>query len=292
MAEDSGRANGAPDNRGGVEDTATRACVVVLLINGADVGDMTEGPVHDDNLHDGRPHRGEELRREHDTRGHFHVVAELQILSKVQGLGHGNIAIILEHHHGKGPTRHHVTNDELGKNVETELDVGDGLNDANGDKPYDRKQQTDNESPGRKASVPASNHAKGDGNHADEQDYIYDDYVALISIIFRHKWPRGILHTSIPPFFSISVFLHQSHMNVVLLMTSHLELVPDLFAMVKADVDEHSGNGGKRQSVGEGKLRGQKEGRVLLVCCFVKGKVVSKDSRNVVNPAEVVVRLR
>lgn len=101
---------------------------------------MAKGPVHDDNLHDCRPHRGDELRGEHDTRGHFHVMSELQILSKVQGLSHGNIAIILEHHHGKGPARHHITNDELGKNVETELDVGDGLNDADGDNPYYRKQ--------------------------------------------------------------------------------------------------------------------------------------------------------
>lgn len=80
-------------------------------------------------------------------------------------------------------------------------------------------------------------------------------------------------------------------MNVVLLMTSHLELVPDLFAMVKTDVNEHGRNGGKGQSIGEGKLRRQKERRVLLVCRLVKVQVASKDSRNVVNLAEVVVRL-
>lgn len=172
MAEESSRANGTPDNRGCVEDAATGTRIAVLLIIRADVGDMTKGPVHNDNLHDCRPHRGEKLRGEHDTRGHFHVVAELQILSKVQGLSHGNITIILEHHHGNWPARHHITNDEFSQNVETKLDVGDGLDDTDGDNPYNRKQETDNERPGRKASIPASNHAKGDGNHADEQDYI------------------------------------------------------------------------------------------------------------------------
>lgn len=114
VAEDASGSDGAPDDRGRVEDAATRARIAVFLLLIADVGDVTQSPVHDGNLHDSRPDRGQKLRREHDARGHLHVMAELQILGKIQGLGHGNVAIVLEHHHGQGPAGDHVPNDELG----------------------------------------------------------------------------------------------------------------------------------------------------------------------------------
>ncbi|KAH6607395.1 hypothetical protein Trco_003708 [Trichoderma cornu-damae] len=204
VAEDAGGADGAPDDGGRVEDAAAGARVVVLLVHGADVGDVAQGPVHDGNLHNGGPHGGDELRREHDAGGHLHVVAELEVLGKVQGLGHGDVAVVFEHHHGEGPAGNHVADDEFGEDVEAELDA---------------------------------------------------------------------------------------HVDVVLLVAGQLELAPNLLAVVQGDVDEHGGDGGKRQAVGEGELGGQEQGRILLVGGLVEVEVVSEDARDVVNLAEVVVGL-
>lgn len=78
-------------------------------------------------------------------------------------------------------------------------------------------------------------------------------------------------------------------MDIILLVASQLELTPDLFAMVKSNVDENGGNGSKRQSICESKLRRQEQRRILLIRRLVEIQVVSKDSRNVVNLAKVVV---
>lgn len=78
-------------------------------------------------------------------------------------------------------------------------------------------------------------------------------------------------------------------MDIILLVASQLELTPDLFAMVKSNVDEHGGNGSKRQSIGESKLRRQEQRRVLLIRRLIEIQVISEDSRNVVNLTEVVV---
>jgi hypothetical protein len=66
-----------------------------------------------------------------------------------------------------------------------------------------------------------------------------------------------VQHTCIPPIFSIAVFLHQAHVNVVLLVTGHLELLPDLGSVVERNVNNDSGNGGERETVGQGELRGE-----------------------------------
>lgn len=140
VAEDAGRTDGSPDDRRREEDAPVGARVLVWLLGTAHVGDVVDCPVQDADLHNGRPNRGDELRGEHDARGHLHVVAELEILSEIEGLRHGDVSVILEHHHGQGPPRHHVADDELGQDVEAQLDVGDGLDETDGNEPDDGDQ--------------------------------------------------------------------------------------------------------------------------------------------------------
>jgi hypothetical protein len=98
-------------------------------------------------------------------------MAEFEVLGKVQRLGHGNVTIVLEHHHGHGFARNHVTNDELGQYVQPELNVGDTLNKSNGYEPDDGEKEADDKSPRRETCWPGSHNTKGDANHDDEQSW-------------------------------------------------------------------------------------------------------------------------
>ena len=96
-------------------------------------------------------------------------MAHLQILGKVKGLRHADVAVVLEHHHGQGTAREHVSNDELGQNIKAKLNIGDGLDKPNGDEPDDGKQHADNVGPPREPCWPACHNAEGDGHHNDEE---------------------------------------------------------------------------------------------------------------------------
>uniref|UniRef100_A0A1Y1MPB9 Uncharacterized protein n=1 Tax=Photinus pyralis TaxID=7054 RepID=A0A1Y1MPB9_PHOPY len=110
-------------------------------------------------------------------------MAEFEILGKVQRLRHGSVTIVLEHHHRHGFTGNHVTDDKLGQDVQTNLDVRDTLDQTNRDEPNDGEKEADDKRPGRKTSWPTSDDAERNANHDDEQG-------------------------SIPPILSITIFLH------------------------------------------------------------------------------------
>ena len=63
----------------------------------------------------------------------LHVVAELKVGRELQSLSHRNVTPSLEHHHGDWATRESVADDQLSNNVETDLLVGNSLDDTNGD---------------------------------------------------------------------------------------------------------------------------------------------------------------
>lgn len=96
-------------------------------------------------------------------------MTELEILRKVERLRHADVAIVLKHHHGHRASGNHVTNNVFSQDVEAELNVGDCLNNSNGNQPEDGNQHADNVGPGGKAGRPACNNTKGDGNHDDEE---------------------------------------------------------------------------------------------------------------------------
>ena len=79
-AEDTGWADGTPNDGGGVEDFSTRASEGEFLVVGADVGNAAESPVKDRDLDYGGPEHSNTLSSEHGTRRNLHVVAHLKIL--------------------------------------------------------------------------------------------------------------------------------------------------------------------------------------------------------------------
>ena len=131
--EDTRWADKTPDYRGVEEDAPAGTAVVVYLIPGADVFDGAEGPIEDGDLDDGGPDGSHHLPGEEHARRDFHVVAHFEIRGEGKSLGHGNVAVRLEQHHGEGPAGLHVADDELGDDVEAELHVGNGLDHADGD---------------------------------------------------------------------------------------------------------------------------------------------------------------
>lgn len=59
VAKDASRTNSSPDDRSSVEYTTTWAGVVVCLIRLTHVRNVSQSPVHDRDLNDGRPERGD-----------------------------------------------------------------------------------------------------------------------------------------------------------------------------------------------------------------------------------------
>lgn len=60
----------------------------------------------------------------------LHVVTELEVRREEQSLSHGDVTPGFEHHHRNRATGEGITDDKLGYNVETDLLVSDGLDDA------------------------------------------------------------------------------------------------------------------------------------------------------------------
>jgi hypothetical protein len=57
-------------------------------------------------------------------------VSNLHVGDEGETVGHEHVTPALEQHHGNGATGKHVTDDELGNDVETGLLTGDSLNDT------------------------------------------------------------------------------------------------------------------------------------------------------------------
>ena len=65
-------------------------------------GTGKEGPAEDGDLDEGGPYGGDGLGEEHGARRNLHVLAKFEILGEVETLGHSDIAVGFEKHHGEG----------------------------------------------------------------------------------------------------------------------------------------------------------------------------------------------
>lgn len=74
-------------------------------------------------------------------------MAELHVLREVQSLGAADVPIILKDHHGERTTGEDVPDDVLGQQVETQLDIGDGLNDADWHGKDEGDEETNHKAP-------------------------------------------------------------------------------------------------------------------------------------------------
>lgn len=58
-------------------------------------------------------------------------MSKFEVTHKAEGLAHGDVAECLEDHESKGTSGLDIAKHELGQDVETDLVVGDGLDDSN-----------------------------------------------------------------------------------------------------------------------------------------------------------------
>ena len=103
---------------------------VVLLRGQADVGDLGHLVVENGQLPDVGNLRLHLRLHEGDPRRDVHVVGELEILSEVESLRGREISVSLEVVQSDSVTREPETAEELGNNVQGDLDVRDGHDDA------------------------------------------------------------------------------------------------------------------------------------------------------------------
>jgi hypothetical protein len=103
---------------------------VILLRWQADIRDLghlvIENGCGDESRDECCPH----LAVEGDPRSDVDVMCELEILSEVESLRGRDVSVSLEVVHGGGVTRVPETTEELGDDIQGNLDVRDGHNDA------------------------------------------------------------------------------------------------------------------------------------------------------------------
>jgi len=112
------RANDTPDDGGRAKHLGIRTDKAIRLGSRAHAFDVGEHPGLNAELSCPRYNDCEDLAPEHNTGRQLHIMAELEVRSKLQGLIHGDIAPGLEHHHGDGFARESVADDEFANYVE------------------------------------------------------------------------------------------------------------------------------------------------------------------------------
>ena len=90
----------------------------IRLIRGAHALNVREHPCLNTELDSAGDDGCDDLRPEHGAWRNLHVMAELEVGSKLQSLGHRGVAVSLEHHHGDRAARERIANDELSEHAE------------------------------------------------------------------------------------------------------------------------------------------------------------------------------
>lgn len=259
--------NDTPDDGGVEEDTAVGTAEVVDLGLTADIGNGTEGPVHDTDLNNRGPQTSNHLGGKGDTGRNLHVVTKLHVLQKEQSLQHGNVTVCLEQHHGHGASRLHVTDDELGNDVKTDLDVGRGLHNTARNEPDTADDQRHEESPPRQMSGVAEDNTERDSNHTESDGTIPPE--------------RNSLETR-----------HETAVDVFLLLTKVPETNPQFLSVEQTSVNDDRNDARKGKTIAQHECGRQEKGRIIFVRLQVEREVRVQDTRYVIRTSRVVVAVR
>ena len=120
------RTESTPKDRSSEERVVSRTGEVILLIGQTDIWNLRHLVVEDRCADEGRDKSGPHLATECDPRGNVHVMSELEILSEMESLRGCDVPVRLEIIHSGGIAREPKTTEELGDNVQGNLDVCDG----------------------------------------------------------------------------------------------------------------------------------------------------------------------
>ena len=98
----------------------------------ADVWDVGEHPIQDEDLCDGRYDGGDHLHREEDSWWNLHVMTKFEVCREFDSLGGRDIAICYEDHVGDRSTWKNSTANELADEIDAAVLICDGHDDADG----------------------------------------------------------------------------------------------------------------------------------------------------------------
>lgn len=158
-----------------------------------------------------------------------------------------------EHHHGDWASGKHVSDDQLGDDVQSNLLIGNGLDHTNGNGVDKGDDQSDDKCPDGELSGPYF-----DGDDTKDEHTQEDNHV--------------------PPFGDLRVLGHQASMDIRLFADRATGLHPYLLAEVEEGVCKRSGDRSKRKTVRDGESRRQEEGTIGFVSLFVKRRISVNNS--------------
>lgn len=189
---------------------------------------------------------------------------QLHVRSKAQPLGHGDIPIRLEQHHGHRPSRLHIADDKLSDDIQPNLNVGRCLDHPNRHHPDHRHDQREEKRPPRQMRrIPLRDTQR----HPD------------------HDQRNG----PVPPQRDGAEARHQSGVDVLVFSARVTHAGPEFFAVEQGGVDQDGDDACEGEAVVEGEGGGEEEGRVGFVLGVVEGHVRGQDLGDVVYCAGVVV---
>ena len=184
---------GAPENGGSEEGVDAGAGEPILLVGCADVGDLGHLVVENGSTDEGRYEGGDHLTVEGDPGWDVDVMRELEILGEVKGVGGRDVSVGLEVVHCGCVAWEPETSEHLGDDVQSNLDVRNGHDDAAGDTKYEGKEDTvqDDGRSGVSGVNIDSDNTQNDGDYEDGEVNVLGDL-----LVTPHKTGVDVLGVS------------------------------------------------------------------------------------------------
>lgn len=195
------------------------------------------------------------------------ILTQLQVLGKVHPLVHADVAVGLEQHHGHRTTGLHVSNDELGNDVQADINVGRRLDNTQRQPPHNGNDKRDEKGPPAQVSGKTLSDAQCDTYHHQRHDRIPPERYGVE--------PR-----------------HQAAVDILFFLADTAEASPDVRAVEQTGVDEDGNDTSEGETVSQREGGRQEQGRVLGVLFRVKCELWGQDLADIVEAARVVVAVR
>lgn len=196
------------------------------------------------------------MRYRQRKKTNLHVVTELKIAREGNSLTGANESDCLEDHVGNGLPGEHVSSSHLVHDVQGDLLIGDGLDHREREREYDGEDKSDNDTPDRKASW---EDLDGDTEH-DEGNNTND---------------------GVPPVGDFLIGLHETRVNVALILKSVLEAAADITAVPQSGVDDNGSERCEGYTVRDGECGRHVEGGVCTILIGVESSI-GNDCRRII----------
>lgn len=116
------RADGAPDQGGVVIHFGSRAGKALSILWGAQIRDVAHHPPEHARLYGSSKNGGVDLANEQNPWRNLHVLAKLEVLSKVHAVFDSVVTKTLDHHVGNGLAGPGIASDQFGDDVQEAIE--------------------------------------------------------------------------------------------------------------------------------------------------------------------------